>query len=220
MRNPKPRNIDPMIGNIIKNFRSEGRFKQEVFKVMILFLTEEEMKQLRQSFRYFDRDNTGYISVEELKEAMEELGHKMTKHELDTIIGQLKLDKNRKMLNYSEFLSALIDQKHLSTKERLWMAFRHFDVDDSGYITADNINEAMIRSGRRIPEEEIQRMIKEFDITKDGKISFNEFLNIMKPEETQYELPFKQDKELRKEVESNSLIDGDFTTPNSSGKQH
>ena len=38
------------------------------------------------------------------------------------------------------------------TEERLLTIFKHFDVDSTGFITEDNIKEAMARSGRELPD--------------------------------------------------------------------
>eukprot|EP00330_Aristerostoma_sp_ATCC50986_P008760 CAMPEP_0114591578 /NCGR_PEP_ID=MMETSP0125-20121206/13585_1 /TAXON_ID=485358 ORGANISM="Aristerostoma sp., Strain ATCC 50986" /NCGR_SAMPLE_ID=MMETSP0125 /ASSEMBLY_ACC=CAM_ASM_000245 /LENGTH=46 /DNA_ID= /DNA_START= /DNA_END= /DNA_ORIENTATION= len=46
-----------------------------------------------------------------------------------------------------------MDKKSYTNEQRLWAAFRHFDVDNSGYITAANIKEAMARAGRKIPDD-------------------------------------------------------------------
>ena len=48
-------------------------------------------------------------------------------------------------MSYNDFLSATIDQRILNSKERLIGAFRHFDVDDSGYISKNSLKEAMAR---------------------------------------------------------------------------
>mmetsp|Transcript_4943 Transcript_4943/g.4135 ORF Transcript_4943/g.4135 Transcript_4943/m.4135 type:complete len:167 (+) Transcript_4943:143-643(+) len=85
--------VDPTVGNLLKNFRNENTFKNEVLKVMINMLTEQELKKLRDNFRYFDKENTGYISVEELKEAMHKLGQQMSDDELDRIMDTIRVDK-------------------------------------------------------------------------------------------------------------------------------
>lgn len=59
------------------------------------------------------------------------------------------------------------------SEERLAEAFDRIDADDSGYISAENLI-AML--GDDFPKEEIKAIIKEADITKDGKISYAEFL--------------------------------------------
>jgi hypothetical protein len=47
------------------------------------------------------------------------------------------------------------------------------DADDSGYISAENLKEML---GDEFPEDEIDAIIKEVDLTKNGKISYSEFL--------------------------------------------
>jgi Ca2+-binding EF-hand superfamily protein len=47
------------------------------------------------------------------------------------------------------------------------------DSDDSGYISAENLKEML---GAEFPQDEIDAIIKEVDITKNGKISYSEFL--------------------------------------------
>ena len=61
------------------------------------------------------------------------------------------------------------------SEEKLWMIFKHFDVDDTEYISKDNISEAMHKMGKNITKEEIDAAILAHDIKHDGKISFEEF---------------------------------------------
>jgi calcium-dependent protein kinase len=42
-------------------------------------------------------------------------------------------------INYTEFLSATVSVKSVLTYEKLWALFKHFDTDDSGTITPDNL---------------------------------------------------------------------------------
>ena len=62
-------------------------------------------------------------------------------------------------------------------------AFRLFDKDGSGSITRDEIKEAfrsvIADTGEELPEDEIDYMIKEFDVDGDGTIDFEEFKNYM-----------------------------------------
>jgi len=68
------------------------------------------------------------------------------------------------------------------TTEKLWMAFKHFDVDDTGYITEQNLIEAFANAGKDFTQEEVQQMIQEGDKLKDSRISFNEFQAMMAQE--------------------------------------
>mmetsp|Transcript_13358 Transcript_13358/g.6522 ORF Transcript_13358/g.6522 Transcript_13358/m.6522 type:complete len:80 (-) Transcript_13358:25-264(-) len=66
-------------------------------------------------------------------------------------------------------------------EERLWVAFKYFDVDNSGYITADNLKEAMRKAGKQITDEEVEDMISVVDVKENQVIDFEEFKNMMDP---------------------------------------
>jgi hypothetical protein len=70
-------------------------------------------------------------------------------------------------------LSATIEAHGAISEERLAEAFDRIDSDDSGYISAANLK-AML--GDEFNEKEIDEIIEEADITRDGKISYAEFL--------------------------------------------
>ena len=76
-------------------------------------------------------------------------------------------------IQYCEFLAATIEATSAISEERLAEAFDRLDSDDSGYISADNLRELL---GSHIPQEEINAIIKEVDLTKDNQISYPEFL--------------------------------------------
>eukprot|EP00362_Geleiidae_sp_MMETSP1317_P000839 CAMPEP_0201281700 /NCGR_PEP_ID=MMETSP1317-20130820/3815_1 /ASSEMBLY_ACC=CAM_ASM_000770 /TAXON_ID=187299 /ORGANISM="Undescribed Undescribed, Strain Undescribed" /LENGTH=54 /DNA_ID=CAMNT_0047592315 /DNA_START=1146 /DNA_END=1310 /DNA_ORIENTATION=+ len=40
---------------------------------------------------------------------------------------------------YTEFIAATMDKRHYQTEEKLWEAFRVFDKDGSGKISADEL---------------------------------------------------------------------------------
>jgi len=62
--------------------------------------------------------------------------------ELEGIIREIDFYGNNK-INYSEFLAATISVKKFLTNERLQAIFKQFDTDGSGYITPEDIVEAM-----------------------------------------------------------------------------
>mmetsp|Transcript_20218 Transcript_20218/g.17417 ORF Transcript_20218/g.17417 Transcript_20218/m.17417 type:complete len:100 (+) Transcript_20218:1345-1644(+) len=51
----------------------------------------------------------------------------------------------------------------------------------------------MARAGRKVPDEEIKKMLEEFHDKFSGKISFEDFKKMMTAEET-YEMKFSEDK--------------------------
>jgi len=67
-------------------------------------------------------------------------------------------------INYSEFIAATLSQRIYMNEERLWIAFKYFDIDNSGFITADNLMEAMKKVGKVMSEQEVAEMIQEADL--------------------------------------------------------
>ena len=62
----------------------------------------------------------------------------------------------------------------------MWNVFNHFDLDGTGFITAENLLEAMRKIGKDMRMEEVEHMISEVDQgERDGKISYKEFKDMM-----------------------------------------
>ena len=59
------------------------------------------------------------------------------------------------VINYSEFLMATVDKHQAITENNLRFAFSHFDVDNTGVITHENMAECFRRQGRDISQDEI-----------------------------------------------------------------
>jgi calmodulin len=57
-------------------------------------------------------------------------------------------------------------------------AFRLFDQDGSGYIQANELENIMNQMGKRYSKADINAMIKNFDSSGDGKISYEEFVKM------------------------------------------
>ena len=52
------------------------------------------------------------------------------------------------------------------------MLFKQFDVDDSGYITIDNLKDAFIKLGKKVTFDEIKAIMKEHDVKGDNRLSY------------------------------------------------
>jgi len=170
--------------NLLRNFRSTAKLRDEALKVLVNFLTDKEMKKLRDTFHYLDKDKTGMISLHELQQTMKELGYSDTEKEIIKLMKSIhSKDEKEPVINYSEFIAATLDNKRFLTKEKLWTVFKYFDVDNTNCITSENLKEALSRAGRKASQSELEDMIREVDQYKDGKIWFDEFVCMMKMED-------------------------------------
>ena len=63
-------------------------------------------EHMRATFRVFDRNDDGYIQVDELKSAMKALGNKVTDKELDDMVRKTDTDGDGQ-ISYEEFFKML-----------------------------------------------------------------------------------------------------------------
>ena len=64
------------------------------------------------------------------------------------------------------------------TQEKLVQLFKHFDIDDSDYITPENLKEAFAQAGKQLTDQDIKAILQEHDIVGDGRLNFDEFKQI------------------------------------------
>ena len=89
-------------------------------------------------------------------------------------------DPTKMVMNYSEFIGAAINLRKYLNEEKLWSLFRYFDHTEQGYFTIENIRSAIAREGRKLPESELEDMLKELNMEKNAKITFEKFKELMK----------------------------------------
>ena len=86
---------------------------------------------------------------------------------------------NSGFIDYSEFVVAAMNEKQLTTNDKLQAAFKMFDKDGSGVISASEIKE-VLGFGGNLDNNAIDAIIKQVDENGDGEISFEEFVAMMK----------------------------------------
>ncbi|CAN1128806.1 Calcium-dependent protein kinase 4 [Linum perenne] len=122
-------------------------------------MSEEEIGGLKELFKMIDTDNSGTITLEELKSGLHRVGSDLMESEIKVLMDAADID-NSGTLDYGEFLAATLHLNKMEREENLAAAFAYFDKDGSGYITLDELQQACKEFGVQDPLEE---MIKEID---------------------------------------------------------
>ncbi|KAL4369559.1 hypothetical protein GQ457_05G034180 [Hibiscus cannabinus] len=162
----------------MKQFRAMNQLKKLALKVIAENLSEEEIKGLKTMFTNIDTDNSGTITYEELKEGLARLGSKLNEAEVEQLMEAADVDGNGS-IDYIEFISATMHRYRLERDEDLYTAFQHFDTDNSGFITMDELEVAMKEYGMS-NEANIKQIIAEVDTDHDGRINYDEFCSMMR----------------------------------------
>lgn len=65
------------------------------------------------------------------------------------------------------------------TDDKLEAIFKTFDIDNSGKITPDNLKHAFSKFGRSVTQAEIDNIMNEHDLDKEGTVDMEEFKKMM-----------------------------------------
>ncbi|XP_022849765.1 calmodulin-like protein 8 isoform X1 [Olea europaea var. sylvestris] len=159
-------------------------------------LSEEQIVEFKEAFSLFDKDGDGCITIEELATVIRSFDLNPTEKELEEIINEVDSDGNG-TIEFAEFLNLMANQikikyVHICIKskraffyqeddaeEELKEAFKVFDKDQNGYISANELRHVMINLGEKLTDEEVDQMIREADQDGDGQVNYDEFVQMM-----------------------------------------
>ena len=143
-------------------------------------MNRSERKHYDQVFRNSDTNRDGVLSKTELSESMKYCFPPLLHEDaLNTSFERIDLDHNA-TVEFSEFLTFAIEQDKMVETQKLKAAFQAFDVSRTGYITVGDLKEIFGAEDEEIVcYETVQNMIQTADRNGDGKISFEEFTDIM-----------------------------------------
>jgi len=169
--------IDMRILKRLKNYKKQPRFKQEILGIVRKFLHPLVVKYYTNNFRAIDQNEDGYITVPDLIQTAKEKNIIITENEAIKLLELLDFDKNG-YCSISDFFAAAVDKEFFS-EEIARLAFDHFDVQKDGFITVMDLIKAFKRETKIYTDKEIKEIIAEVDFDKDGKITFQEFKDIL-----------------------------------------
>jgi len=186
-----------------QNFKSEKKLQEAIWLFLVnYFSTKEERSKLLETFYTLDKDKNGTLTREEIRLGYQKImGKDYNDEDLDTLIKKIDLNNNGH-IDYSEFVSATINRANILSQSKLEAAFNLFDVNKDGFLTIDEFKEILdAEEIKRVYSKQgsslsglsqsvtnkqdstdidvWQQLLNEVDANKDGKLSLQEFKNLM-----------------------------------------
>ena len=167
-------NFDPVL---FKGFVRGPAMKKMSLLYIASRLDENEIENLKKVFKSFDKCSDGQITYDELKQGLIQFNNtKLTENDIKDLFSQIDVDQNGK-IDYTEFIAATVQESNYNKKEKIFETFSMFDKDNSGFITKDEILNAL--KAQKSQEKEIEKYIQDVDKNGDGKIDYKEFVELM-----------------------------------------
>lgn len=161
------------------NIEKECSVKPELYKQYEL--NEEDIAHFKETFDLFDTDNKGKIDIEQVKQIINNyLTNNNTNNHNKTFINIIKNiphNKNSNGISFNEFITLISEQiaKAISKDEIFTLYTLLFSEEYNPEYFRQRIKELNMN----ITEQEINEMIMLGDISGKGKVSFDDFYNII-----------------------------------------
>ncbi|XP_024982450.1 calcium-dependent protein kinase 20-like [Cynara cardunculus var. scolymus] len=169
--------LDSAVLSRLKQFSAMNKIKKIAIRVIAENLSEEEIAGLKEMFKMIDADGSGQITLEELKKGLEKVGADLKDSEIVRLMEAADID-NSGTIDYGEFVAAMLHINKIHKEDHMYAAFSYFDKDGSGYITADELQQACEQFG--LGDIHLDEVMRDIDKDNDGRIDYSEFVAMMK----------------------------------------
>nr|UXX22575.1 calmodulin-domain protein kinase 11 [Hevea brasiliensis] len=166
----------------LKQFSAMNKLKKMALRIIAENLSEEEIAGLTEMFKTIDTDGSGQITFEELKVGLRTFGANLNESEIYDLMQAADID-NSGTIDYGEFIAATVHLNKVEREDHLFAAFSYFDRDGSGFITLDDLQQACFEFG--MDDFHLEEMMREVDQDNDGRIDYNEFVDMMQKGNTE-----------------------------------
>ena len=163
--------------NFFKEYKDSNQLKKIVLLYIASKLEENEIFDLKNLFKAFDKDENGQIDYKEFEQGLMELNsEELNKDEIRQFFNDIDADNNGK-IDYTEFIAATLQKQIFLKKETLFEAFSALDSDRDCKITKEELMKIL----RLQPKEDkfAIKLIELADKNGDGVIDYKEFLQMM-----------------------------------------
>jgi len=161
----------------LRDFSDKSELQKAILLQVASQLRAADVPRINSVFRKFDKDTTGYLDMDEMKEALLSMG--FDKRSVEVVASAIDLDKNQKV-EYTEFVAACIPLTDPRCEAVLHSIFGRLDTSNSGTLSHDSIKQLLQTSelkgmGFSPSGVEIEGIIREMDANGTGRISFKDF---------------------------------------------
>ena len=179
--------LDPSLINensiqLFMHFARRPTLQKEIYYFLAKISNESDIAKYKNIFNFFDFNNKGALSKEDLKEGLEKNKIEIDEDTLDIIFDGLDFHNNGR-ISYSEFLSAMVSSKDFNKEEKIKSVFNLLKESEqnNNYITYDSLENAAKALNLNINKERLKNCFKKLN----GYIGLEKFQKLILDEDTE-----------------------------------
>ena len=163
----------------IQGFIDAVNFKKTTITFIASRIPEEEIVKLREAFIKLDKNGDGVLSKTELMDGVSEIPQCAIREDDWDLIMSVMDTNNSGSIDYIEFIAACMQSYVYLKENNLQNAFEYFDKDGNGTITLEELKQTLASDEVMLDAADVEAIINEVDVNKDGCIDYKEFMKMM-----------------------------------------
>lgn len=151
---------------------------------MVEQLTDDQINQFKKVFKKFDKDASGYIPMKMVGTVMRLLGQNPTELELENYVHEVD-PQGSGFVDFPTFVGLMagkLRDPFAASPEEMIEAFRVFDREGTGVISAEYLREILGTLGEKLGDEEINELVRVAQLADkdaDGNINYEALVNLI-----------------------------------------
>ncbi len=167
--------IEEVNKKTLKSYSSFNKIKKSVINFISSRLNDDEIEKLKNIFYEMDINKDGTITLDEMQDCLSKM-FKNNKNYIENIFNEIDTNKSGR-IEFTQLISALIEQKIYLNEGVLKEVFEKLDKDKNGKISNNDI--LVFLKLQKNNEKDIEKYVKQYDLNGDGEIDYNEFLKML-----------------------------------------
>lgn len=145
--------------------------------------TQEQLDEWKEAFSLYDKKGNSTVSSANLGDLLRGLGQNPTQAEVRELVKSVGGSERQEVdIDFGTFLTILTRPdgfKPAGTSQEFIQGFQVFDKEGDGTISAGELRYVLTNLGEKLSEEEVDELLKEVEVGKDGRINYVDFVNLI-----------------------------------------
>ena len=147
---------------------------------MAELLSEEQIAEFKNAYKTFSKNDETPLANADLGTVIRFLGYFPSEADVAKMIEEYD-SEGMGWIDIADFYKLMAKQikEPVVTEEEIRSAFRVFDKESNGFISATELRHVLMGIGEPLTEEEMEELVRNAEVDGDGQVNYEEFVTRM-----------------------------------------